>query len=1153
MADTKARWTDDPGFAEVCEHYRAEQLTLFVGAGVSAAAGLPSWGRLVELLSEAARAGGASADALAEIEALAGKGKLIDALGALRHVLGAASFGAVVERRLDDRGVTDLPDVLVAIGALAPKLRAVLTTNLDGLLERAFRGEWPAVARATADIAQRRRCIVKLHGTLLERATWVLAREDYERAMYADPNLSAAYQSLFHGGRLLFVGYGLADDDFDALLGRVRALAQGQPPRHFALAPKGAVRPYRRQELDRAGIHVIEYGNGVGDHGEAVSFLQELARAASVPAAATPLVAAGRRGELERWERDYLTKKRVEWAGSRHGPLSAYAGERDLRRAMLYVSLYAAPQPWCRILEDGRLLVKPPRTIDDKGWWSELAAAVNRAAFGRGARAPFLEEVISHPDLPVVVLEGEGGSGKTALLQQVAYILACRHLGEALPGEHHLDLATLQQGAPLLRVPVLLDARRIADAIEEHGIESAVREAIAKAFSGVEAVTPSQVLDGLRHGRYLLLMDALDEVPGVAMRDRVLHALAAEAAKATARTDAWPLRLVLTTRPAAYTGVALPRELPALQLASMTEGDAERLIERWAQAQGRPADERAKLREAVLGVRERHGIDNVLENPLLLTCLLLVYEQRKRLPDSTAALYERMVEVLCTAKDNPTVKPEEKRQALEILCRGMQEQGGTAWALDAAVEALTAWRPGLLTSRDKAEDFVSRLALETGLLRLEQQRTKGKAEVRLVRPWHRSFQEYLAARSLAAGAESVEDKTQGLFVERARGGARVEDPAWEGVLRFLVGVHGQAGDANARRYVETLHAAVRDPERREGQILGLVASALSEYAECFEGHDLLTTLPREIVGAFEARGAKWPMRDRVLALDALGRLPGGDPRLKGDPWVKFEAARFRMGGDANAYQSAPEHEARVGEFWLRRWPVTVSEYGEFVKAGGYGKWELWDVEPEETEPWRWQAQQRHPNRSVVGVNWFEARAFCQWLNVEGRAPAGRAITLPTEEEWEYAARGAGKQPRTYAWGNEDPGEGDTARASYGSIFGGGNVPESATPVGAYPSGHSPDGVWDLAGTVLEWTACRFRDSKEGWRQNDTECHQDDKVSSGGGGAHQRLSAAPRVVRGGSWYGGPGNLRAAIRLRVVPGLRDGSLGFRVVCVCSRQHA
>jgi formylglycine-generating enzyme required for sulfatase activity len=363
-----------------------------------------------------------------------------------------------------------------------------------------------------------------------------------------------------------------------------------------------------------------------------------------------------------------------------------------------------------------------------------------------------------------------------------------------------------------------------------------------------------------------------------------------------------------------------------------------------------------------------------------------------------------------------------------------------------------------------------------------------------------------------------------------------------------VGVHG-VQDAKARQHVENLHALLKDPRRREGRILGLVASALSEYEECFEGHGLLTTLPREIVEAFEVRGSKWPWRDRVLALDALGRLPGGDPRLKGDPWVKFKAGRFTMGGDAKAFQSAPEHEARVGEFWLRRWPVTVSEYGEFVMAGGYAKQEFWDTEVGEAEPRWWPAQQRHPNRPVVGVSWFEARAFCRWANAAGWAPPGREVSLPTEEQWEYAARGAGRKSRRYAWGQQATGRGDMARASY---YWDGDVPTAPTPVGAFTRGHTPEGVWDLTGNVWEWTACRFRQNAGEWRQGNVVCHQDQCVS-GRHGNRRSMRVRFRAVRGGSW-GHLGNLLyTAARGTLDPVLRNDDVGFRVVCVCSRQHA
>jgi hypothetical protein len=266
----------DPALDELGEAYDSKNLILFIGAGVSAAAGLPSWKRLVEILLDRARARRTPQNTLDEIALLAERNQYIDALSAAEHALGAPDFGAAVERALDD-DTYPVPDVAHAVAALAPKLRAVLTTNLDGLLERAFDGKWRAIARATGDIAQRRGYILKLHGTLIERATWVLTRAQYDRAMYADPQLQGAFSALFHACPILFVGYGLADDDLDIVLGRVRALAGAAAPRHFALVAADTVTPFRRSRLEQGGIRLITYDNPDGKHRAVTAALRDLA------------------------------------------------------------------------------------------------------------------------------------------------------------------------------------------------------------------------------------------------------------------------------------------------------------------------------------------------------------------------------------------------------------------------------------------------------------------------------------------------------------------------------------------------------------------------------------------------------------------------------------------------------------------------------------------------------------------------------------------------------------------------------------------------------------------------------------------------------------------------------------------------------------
>jgi formylglycine-generating enzyme required for sulfatase activity len=172
----------------------------------------------------------------------------------------------------------------------------------------------------------------------------------------------------------------------------------------------------------------------------------------------------------------------------------------------------------------------------------------------------------------------------------------------------------------------------------------------------------------------------------------------------------------------------------------------------------------------------------------------------------------------------------------------------------------------------------------------------------------------------------------------------------------------------------------------------------------------------------------------------------------------------------------------------------------------------------------------HPAQPVVGVCWYEARAYCAWLS----AQSGQTYRLPTEVEWEAAARGrparaswfawlwARGAGRSYAW----PGDFDPARC---------NVFEThvrgTTPPGVFPGGDTPEGLVDMTGNVWEWT---------------TSAHRPYPHRPDDGREDPEVADVRRVVRGGSWNYTRDIARSAYRLKSHPDFRSNDLGFRVVC-------
>ncbi len=799
---------------------------------------------------------------------------------------------------------------------------------------------------------------------------------------------------------------------------------------------------------------------------------------------------------LEPWERWYLDLHARSWEEGRVGGLSTMS-RRRLERAPLYVSLHAAPGRWTRG-DDGMV---------------RLARRHEEPALGSGDRPPspiFLDELLSHPDLRHVVVVGEAGTGKTVLLQHLAWTLCCHHRGEPLPEQQRLDLDALTRGLPTAPVPVLLEARQLAAEIAKGGPDGALERLLCRAFCAEHAPAarrppPGVLAEHLEHGRYLLLLDALDEVPGQRAREALVALLSG--LPATIRS-----RIVLSTRLTAHTAVQVPTAFERVDVAPLDLGRRAAMLARWQAVQGLDDEAVRDLTRALsaLGARFRgEGAGrSPLDNPLLLTAVLLVHLEQRRLPDNLADLYERMVRHLCDRRpDDPDAREDERdrtsaerRDLLTRVAFALQESGGTALPADALAARLVG--EGRARDRTEARANLDRLSVSTGLLRFEEE-----GGVQVVRPWHRSFQEYLAACSLAGRRGAEAEVVADLARSRPGSAPPLLDPGWEGCLRFATGAFGQTGSARAVGWVEALLAeARRDPSPgREGRLLGLAASGVAEYErEYFRDAAARARLPALVAERFLAADGAWPWKDRLLALTALGRL--GDPRLP-DPRASVEGWV--------ALATTPR-------CWLRAWPVTVAEYAAFVEDLEWRD-DRWWTESSPMEPYGWDDQVHVPTAPVTGVSWYEARAFCRWANARWARPdGGGSFDLPDAREWETAAMLKGGP---YPWGAADPGLGDTSKAN---CRWGAGAPGGVTPVGLFR--RAADGPFlDLAGNVWEWCGSGYADD-----EGDTSCHLNDMPDN-----------EPRVLRGGSWDYPSRYLRVADRERFYTAYRFRYLGLRVV--------
>jgi formylglycine-generating enzyme required for sulfatase activity len=319
--------------------------------------------------------------------------------------------------------------------------------------------------------------------------------------------------------------------------------------------------------------------------------------------------------------------------------------------------------------------------------------------------------------------------------------------------------------------------------------------------------------------------------------------------------------------------------------------------------------------------------------------------------------------------------------------------------------------------------------------------------------------------------------------------------------------------------------AVVDPDATQVQRAGVETVGDNSYpAQSFLRADIsLATAPKKsslpiilavVIVLLLAGGAATflILRSRAITQPAGPGKPGGPPineTAYKPELIEIPAGTFQMGQNGSLATEGPAHSVTVNKFWMDKTEVTNGEYGQFVRETNHAPPEHWgSVKPP-------AGQELVP---VSNVSYEDAVAFAEWRSKQD----GVTYRLPTEEEWEYAARN-GDKDNLYPWGNTwQPGHAATQETGVGK----------AQPVGTYPQGNNRWGVQDLLGNVWEWTS-----SKASLYQGNPlklpDGQQDWIVARGGSYGIRRGIYTGRLVS------------APMRDWYPPNSKDLTIGFRLV--------
>ncbi len=442
-------------------------------------------------------------------------------------------------------------------------------------------------------------------------------------------------------------------------------------------------------------------------------------------------------------------------------------------------------------------------------------------------------------------------------------------------------------------------------------------------------------------------------------------------------------------------------------------------------------------------------------NPYMLTVMIDVFEEDSQLSQNRADLMQRFTQILlgwskfkCTP--DQWIHADLQFEALSVMAFEMQARSG--FGTKVKTEQVKAVMPNKVQldpnwpSQPTPPDQILSLAVSAKIIEMPVDRST-------VRFYHQILQEYFAAyQMLKWDSNDLADlwylplleTEMPLWVRPENNYEPLPPPpptGWEETTIIATGLAPE-------NKTQLIHTLLQFNPVLAGRCLLQGQSRFDSAIRQAVIDRLLLTIAKPEVA----------LRVRIAAGEVLGHL--GDPRL--GQMVVIPAGKFLMG------EGREQHELFLPEYQLGKYPVTNAEYARFIEAGGYQDKRWWteagwqEVGQKQNEPRYWQdARFNKPNQSAIGLSWYECVAYCRWLSTE----TGQLYRLTTEAEWEKGARGV--EGGVYPWGNEFEVNRLNAREGDQKVC-------TNTPVGIYPTGVSPFGLFDCAGNVWEWCATRWK-------------------------------------------------------------------------------